>query len=345
MITASYVQQATVTWILGNGSADVTVTQDLGTSVASYKPLIRSKRDIGLPDGHTKPETSEAELSSLTDDMVITASYQGQATVRWVLDNGSPDVTVTQDLGTSVVSSKPADPAKAGFRFTGWTYETGDSEAELSSLTDDMVITASYVQQATVTWKLGNGSPDVTVTQDLGTSAVSSKPADPAKAGFRFTGWTYETGDSEAELSSLTDDMVITASYQEQATVRWVLDNGSPDVTVTQDLGTSVASYKPADPAKAGFRFTGWTYETGDSEAELSSLTDDMVITASYVQQATVTWILGNGSADVTVTQDLGTSVASYKPADPIKSGHRSPDGHTKPETAKRNFPALRTIW
>ena len=206
---------------------------------------------------------------------MITASYQGQATVRWVLDNGSPDVTATEDLGTSVVSSKPADPVKSGFRFTGWTYETGDSEAELSSLTDDMVITASYVQQITVTWNNEDGTLITSITKDFGSDVSSSVPADRTKTGYHFTGWSYETGDSEAELSSLTDDMIITAAFQINTfTVKFVDYNGTVLSTQTVEYGKAASA--PSEPDRGGYRFVQWS-------VSFDNVTSDLTVTPVYV--------------------------------------------------------------
>jgi uncharacterized repeat protein (TIGR02543 family) len=123
-------------------------------------------------------------------------------------------------------------PTTEGYEFKYWEEATGSWPNWVWKQTDP-VITVGMLneyravfgkQQFTVTWKFGNGTPDKTVTADYGSNITGQIPGNPAKNGYEFTGWVYDSG-SAADLSNLEHNMTITASYN-QLTVSGITVTG-----------------------------------------------------------------------------------------------------------------------
>ncbi len=216
--------------------------------------------------------------------------------------NGTMLKTETVDWGHSAAA--PDVPPREGYRLIGWDKDFGD-------IKNDLTVTAVYVRQFTVTWKLNNCQPDVQVTADAGSNVQASIPAAPSQKGFRFTGWQYAEGDGESGLAALTKDMTVNASWMRQYTVTWKQDNGEPDMQVTADEGSDVQASIPPVPAKTGYRFTGWQYADGEKEQDLANLLKDMTIQAGWVQQFTAVFLNFDGTVLSAQTVDAGAPAAA----------------------------------
>ena len=140
-----------------------------------------------------------------------------------------------------------------GYEFKYWEEATGSWPNWVWKQTNSVItvgVLNEYravfgLQQFTVSWKFGNGTPDKTVTADYGSNISGQKPADPSMNGYMFAGWVYDTG-SEADLSSLTHNMIITAAYN-QLTVSGVTVAGFDVPYDGMQYSVSVSGQLPTD--------------------------------------------------------------------------------------------------
>jgi uncharacterized repeat protein (TIGR02543 family) len=108
--------------------------------------------------------------------------------------NGQADKTYSIAYGSKV--TRPSDPAKGGSTFTGW--RAGSASGALWDFTSgrmpakQLELYASYrVDSYTASFHPGNGQASKSYAIAYG-SAVT-KPADPARSGYTFTGWHTDT--------------------------------------------------------------------------------------------------------------------------------------------------------
>ena len=163
--------------------------------------------------------------------------------------------------------TKPQDPTKENYIFSGWFKEAGCTTAwdfEKETVMSNVTLYAKWVEAAqacTVTFDSQGGSEISSLTVNKGEKLV--KPTDPTKEDCSFLGW-YK----DAAYTSLWEFATDVVNGDITLYARW--SNPSEAVyTVTFDTDggneIEVASVKanekltmPANPQKLGFRFRGW---------------------------------------------------------------------------------------
>ena len=289
------INQYTMTFVLGNGEADIVKTQDYQTALE--KPADPQR------EGYTfKGWDKEIPATIPAEDMTFTAQWQvNKYKVTFIVDG---QTVKEEEVEYGAPIEKPADPQKDTYTFIGWT-----PEVPATMPATDMTFTAQFaLNPYTMTFVLGNGEADIVKTQECGSALTP--PADPTREGYTFMGWSPEVP------ANIPDhDMTFTAQWQiNQYKMIFKLENGEADVEKTQDYGTELTA--PANLVKTGYTFTGWT-----PEVPATVPAEDMTFTAQWqVNQYTVTFVLGNGEADIVKTQDYDSALEA--PADPTREGY-----------------------
>ena len=117
----------------------------------------------------------------------------------------------------------------------------------------------------TVTFMDWDGTVLKTETVEHGHAAAP--PADPEREGYTFIGW-------DADLSSVADDLTVTAQYQINTYTVIFLDwDGS--LIMAESVEHGHAATPPPAPTREGYTFIGW-------DADLSSITDYLTVCALY---------------------------------------------------------------
>ena len=222
--------------------------------------------------------------------------------------------------------TKPTDPTKTGYAFSGWYYKQGDQKIDWNfdnQVKGDITLYARWTEQHTVTFNsTGGSSVDSQTVPDGG---KATKPADPTKAGFSFSGWYYMQGskkiDWDFSTNTVTDNITLYARWIEQHTVTFDSRGGSPVDSQTVPDGGKVT--KPADPTKAGFAFDGWYYyKQSNQKIDWNfdnQVKGDITLYARWIEQHTVTFDSRGGSSVESQTVPDGGKVT--KPADPTRTG------------------------
>jgi uncharacterized repeat protein (TIGR02543 family) len=154
-----------------------------------------------------------------TEDETPPAQY----TLTFDTHGGSAVAAITADAGTAV--SKPADPTRSGYTFTGWfSAETGGTLYPWPhSLSANITMHAQWraagetpPTQNTRTIVSQRGSPAAAINPSEGTAV--SKPADPSRSGYTFTGWFgAETGGTLYTWPhSLSANITMHAQWQDE---------------------------------------------------------------------------------------------------------------------------------
>ena len=168
----------TITFDTAGGSEIAPITQDYGTAITEPADPTREGYTFTGWDREI-PTTMPAE------NITVTAQWEiNQYTITFDTAGGSEIAPITQDYGT--VITEPANPTREGYTFTGW-----DREIPTTMPAENMTVTAQWeINQYTITFDTAGGSEIAPITQDYGT--VITKPANPTREGYTFTGWDRE---------------------------------------------------------------------------------------------------------------------------------------------------------
>ena len=200
--------------------------------------------------------------------------------------------TFTVDKGTTLdETSKPANPEKEGYVFTGW-YTNVDLTDKYNfdlPVTADLKLYAKFeesvaVETQTVTFmKDAETLFDTSVVKKGNTVGV---PAEPTNDGYSFAGWYTDVKCTTAYDFNLpvNTDITLYAKWLAKYTVSFDTDGGS--TVESQTVVTGNKATKPAvNPTKKGYNFVGWytdnTYTT-EFDFENTIITDNTTIYAKF---------------------------------------------------------------
>jgi uncharacterized repeat protein (TIGR02543 family) len=171
--------------------------------------------------------------------------------------------------------AKPADPTKEGYTFNGWYDENNTLVQWPHTLTKDETFRANWTINAyTITFDANGGTPSYSYEKDYNTQI--SKPADPTRTGYTFTGW-YD-GNQKVTFPYVVpaSDKTLQAHWDiNQYTITFVQNNGQPDIVIKQDYNSDITA--PANPTKNGYTFADW-----DKEIPSKMPAYDQTITANW---------------------------------------------------------------
>ncbi|MGX7150389.1 InlB B-repeat-containing protein, partial [Enterococcus ureasiticus] len=179
-------------------------------------------------------------------------------------DTSYPDWFKTEVEDGGLVTERPEDPEKAGYKFIGW-YHTLDNEDqpiywnfEKDQVTDNTTLWAAYVKKHIVTFDPDNDTnySDWFKTEVEDGGLVTERPEDPEKAGYKFIGW-YHTLDSEDqpiywdfEKDRVADNTTLWAAYVKKHIVTFDPDNDTnySDWFKTEVEDGGLVTERPEDP-------------------------------------------------------------------------------------------------
>ncbi len=297
VVTATYLQQKvtyTVTFLDWDGT--VLSSQIVTTGEAATAPEVPQRENYDFIGW-------DKDFSNITYNLTVTARYQDnrvylvgtftdwttntQMTVTEDGDIVSVEVTLPQGTHYFKILYKDnwytnwgtIEDTTLTTSDIGWEMITDPSAGDCTLVTTGGKYTFNYNKithflevvytpvEYTVTFEDFDGTVLSTQTIKLGASATA--PADPARAGYVFSGW-------DKDFANITGDTVVTATYVEdttQYTVTFVDYDGK--VLSTQYVSYGKSAVAPAAPTRAGYVFSGW-------DKSFTNITGDTTITAQY---------------------------------------------------------------
>ena len=249
--------------------------------------------------GGAEVSTESSYQFTVSADAAPKANFApNQYTMTFVLDNGEENVVKTQDFASELTA--PADPVKTGFTFKGWSQAV---PATVPS--SDQTFTAQWERNS---YKLAFVVDGVESSSNVLFEGAITKPEDPSKEGYTFTGWSPAVAET-----MLAEDVTYTAQFSiNQYTMTFVLDNGEENVVKTQDFASELTA--PTDPVKTGFTFKGW------SQAVPATVpSSDQTFTAQWERNSYKLTFIVDG---VESSSNVLFEGAITAPEDPSKEGY-----------------------
>ena len=240
-------------------------------SEVEYDAAITKPQDP-TKEGYTFAGWDAEVLAKMPDQaLTYTATWTiNQYTVKFVVDN--TDVyNQKQDYASTI--TKPADPTKKGHTFKGWTPEVA---AKVPAA--DVTYTAVFEINK---YKLTFDVDGVKTESEVEYNAAITKPADPQKEGYTFTGW-----DAVIPAKMPEQALTFTAQFQINKYKVKFVDEDQTTVLLAEaeyeynaDL-TTVAPDMTNKTNVDGAPFSTWVASVGDWTGKVPA--GDVVYTALY---------------------------------------------------------------
>lgn len=240
--------------------------------------------------------------------------------VKFETDGGTTISNQIVNKGSKV--TKPIDPVKDGYTFEGWTLNdeiydfnttvesdiklkakwekikettstnnattsnssnTNNSSSKNNTNKQSTTTTTPTVKRYTVTFNSNGGSSVSSQTITEGNKV--SKPANPTRNDYTFTGWTLN-GNTYDFNCAVYSNLTLVANWIENAKAQYTItfdSNGGSSVssqTVTE--GSKVS--EPSNPTKDGYNFKGWLLN-GNTYDFNSSVNGNLTLVAKWNQK------------------------------------------------------------
>ncbi len=228
-------------------------------------------------------------LSTMGDaDATVYAQWTiNQYTIMFDSNGGSDVAAITNDYGSAVTA--PADPAKTGYTFSGWTPAVPETVPA-----SNLVCTAGWtINQYTISFDANGGEGEFDpATLDYG-SEYGELP-EATRTGYTFKGWADGDGNAVTAETVLGDaDVTLKAQWEiNQYTITFDSNGGSDVASITGDYGTEVTA--PEAPTKTGYTFAGWTPAVPETIPA-----SNLVCTAGWtVNQYTISFDVNGGEGE-----------------------------------------------
>ena len=296
-ITATFIQLHSLTInIVGSGS----VTPVSGVYNDGDVVTLMATADSGWIfagwSGDITGNTNPAQVL-MDGDKTITATFVQQHTLTVnIVGNGSvTPVSGVYNDGDIVMLTAVAD---SGWTFVGWSGDlTGNTNPAQIIINSNKTITATFIQQHNLTITIvGGGSvTPVSGIYNNGDVVTLTATADP---DWVFAGWSGDLiSNSNPAQVTIDGDKTITATFIQQHNLSINIVGNGTVTPVGGDFndGDVITLTATADP---GWVFSGWSGDlTGNTNPSQILMDDDKTITATFIQQHTLTInVVGNGS-------------------------------------------------
>ena len=254
----------------------------------------------GWYDGETKTEAGY----KVTKDVTLTAKWTVN-TVTPTPDDGEDDggntseattytVTFNTNGGTEVASQKiesgktatePTAPTKDGYTFGGWFTDSNFATAFTFStaIKADITLYAKWIDASKPTFTVTFSVDGAETKQTIAEGEKVSKPTDPTKNGYTFTGWY--NGDSKFDFdTAITANVTLTAKWElitYKITYAGLDGATNPNTATTYTIETDDITL--TDASKTGYTFGGWKNANGDAVTKITKgSTGDITLTAQW---------------------------------------------------------------
>ncbi len=253
--------------------------------------------------------------------------YAGWEQTTYVVsfDTSGGSAVSSQTVTWGYRAAKPADPTRDGYTFTGWYSDKVRTQTYsfYSAVKSDLTLYAGWKQITyTVTFERNGGSS--TASQTVAWGAKATKPADPVKSEFAFTGWYSDKALTKAYDfgTAVKSNLTLYAGWK-QVIFTMSFNSQGGSAVANQKVALGSAATRPADPVKAGCTFTGWYTDTS-----FKTLYDfgkpvqyNTLLQAGWKQIACTITFNTNGGSSV-ASQTVAGGEKAVKPANPTKAGY-----------------------
>ena len=336
--------KGTLTFNTNGGSA--VASQTINYWSKPTKPADPTKEGFTFGGWYTSQEfTTEFDFTKpiKTGKTAFAKWTENSGTLVFNTNRGS--TVASQTLNYWGKPTKPANPTKEGYTFSGWyTSQTFATKFDFSQpIKNGATVYAKWEENSSSLVFNSNGGTAVT-TQNLKYWSNTTEPADPQKEGFTFGGWYTDNSTFNNKFTfgnPVKLGGTVYAKWTENTGVMSFNTNGGSAVA-SQTLKYWANPTEPADPTKEGFTFTGWYIsQTSTTKFDFTKpIKTGKTAFAKWTENTGVMTFNSNGGSAV-ASQTINYWSKPTKPADPTKEGFTFGGWYTSQEfTTEFDFTA-----
>ena len=308
-----------------------TVPQNINETPAPTSEPVSSPNPVPTPSPRPTPLVSPDQRS--TADPVPTFNPE-PATIKFIVmfDSKGGSSVPSQNIQSGKVATKPENPSKEGFTFSGWYADQSLTTIFnfTTPITSNLTLYAKWTYNVpapmpvmySVTFNTNGGSivPGISVNSGM----TIDKPVNPERSGYSFSGWYKDSALSEAfnfgvSGDKITQDITLYAKWTENAPIPTpdpvplkytvIFDSQGGTTVETQNVEAGKKATEPIAPSKDGYVFNGWFADIAfTTPFDFASLiTNNLTLYAKWLMKPstnyTVTFNSNGGSnvADVNI--------------------------------------------
>ena len=321
-----------------NGSDSLAVEVE-GGAVMDKGAVEKPVKDGYMLMGWTQDGEDYDFTAPVNGNIELVANWKGLSgmmhTVTFLAYGGTPEPE-KQEVQHGNTATKPADPAKSGFRFVEWNWK-GNPYSFDAKVVDDLVLEAEYEANPGVTVRrvvflangglFGNGQARMEVEVENNTKVSRPTHSAPTRKDHELVNWTLNGAPYDFE-TPVTTDIELVAQWKvnlgtKQHKVVFMAYGGKPEPE-TQTVVDGAQVNRPKDPAKNGFRFVGWN-SNGSRYDFNAPVKKDLVLEAQWVANPGVTEVkvvfLANGGLFANGKERIEVGVARGETVNPPTQG------------------------
>ncbi len=314
----------------------------------------------GWVDASGNKIADNAKVDFTTTKYLYSTWTPGTYTMTFDTDGGSAVSAITGTYDTAY--TKPADPTKTGYTFTGWNPALPESIPGV-----DSTYKATWSENWYAVYFAGNTNDGGTAPEQINTpytNTITLPENTFTKTGYTFAGWDtkadgtgtrYQALQSLSGLSSAMDGQVTLYAIWEKTPYKIIFDhNNGTDTKEEVNYNITDTVTAPAAPVKEGYTFKGWKVTTADGNWVSGNVADagitatgmygNVTLTAQWeINQYTITFDTLGGSVVAPITQDYNTDITA--PEDPTREGYTFGGWENLPEKMPAGNVTVKAKW
>lgn len=241
-------------------------------------------------------------------------------TVTFDLNYGSDTRYDAKTVKEGETVSKPSNPSRSGYSFSGWYAEkTGGRQFDFKTgITSDLTLYAHWSSNSssggggsssggggggyvppsatnyTVTFYMNDGTGAAYTTTSVVADEMVSKPADPTREGYAFSGWYENAECTEAYDFDLLvmENISLYAGWSQPGPYSITFDSAGGSAVPAQIVAENQIVVEPEDPEKEGYVFLGWL-TSDNAYYEFDEVTNkNFTLTADWVEESEIDYVL-----------------------------------------------------
>ena len=285
--------------VLPNETFEVPDAETAGVTREGYRLVGWNTEDDGSGDRFLPGDTVAA--NSRGSNILYAEWEKISCTVAFSLNTGETENSLMdQKVPYGEMLKKPDDPARQGYRFTGWTRD-GERYNFASPVRENFTLVANWVKENSVTYRVFSASGvelSGAPTEERGYlpgEIVRLKPEPQAIAGYHnFSGWSIDGVRIENEQFVMPEDHVTVSGTYSPVRYSILYDLGGGSLTEENPASYTVEDADRAlnSPVRAGYTFLGWTGANGTAAQKdvviVKGTTGDLRFSAVWVPMSNI---------------------------------------------------------
>ncbi len=258
---------------------------------------------------------------TVSDNVTLTAKWQLKMyNVVYKLDGGTN--SAANPYGYTIESSLITlqNPVKTGYDFGGWYSSENLSGTAFKTIgggaTGSVTLYAKWIPVLySITYNLNGGTNAATnpATYTIETDTITL--ATPQKEGFTFGGWYTDisfSGTKQTEIAKgCTGNKTYYAKWFKNCTVSYVTAHGTAPTAIIVVEGEKLTSSQLPELTISDYLFDGWYVGENRVTAGNFTVTDDVTLTAKWIDKCTVSYVTAHGTAPKTFIIGSGNTLTA----------------------------------